>query len=925
MLKTRTSRAALLLALLVAPSAQSAAQLASHPAETRGGGVRVIDKDGAEVSLYTESHALVVGVSEYTGGWSNLSGVKEDTEKVGEELRRHGFTVDFVLNPTRVEFDRAMRRFVSRYGHTEASRLLVYYAGHGYINRQNYGGSMGYLVPSDAPRPERDMAGFKEAAVSMSEVEVYAREIESRHALFLFDSCFSGALFETRGEPPASITNLVSLPVRQFITAGTAEQTVPDRSVFRMQFVDGLEGAADANGDHYVTGSELGIFLQNTVTDYSRGAQAPRWGKINDPLLDKGDFVFVVPKAAATGGARPATPATPDPRALAEGYGVNGEKLYKGGKYEQSENEFRLAVHFEPSNARWRLGLARSLDREDRDAEAEAAAREAARLAPADAAVFVLLGDVLEDEKKRSDAEAAWRDALLLSRDAARRAPSDVAPLGLVAEALERLGSNDEALVARRDAVKTTPRSAKTHAALSELLVRLNKRDEALTEMREAARLEPSETEWQDELADRLEESSGKSGEALEARRAAIRLDPKNIYHYRRLAYHYGCYGSYENRRAEMIKVFREAVLNNPEKPEAYAGLAYHLSRDNQYTEAEGVLRDALSRLPNSSELYVALGDLFSEQSKAADAQTAYRRAIQLEPNNPTPYWKLGEAYERSGKRGEADTVYREGLNIIPTDGSLFYRFISNLKAQDKRDEVEAAYRRAILRRPYNTELYTDLARFLMDIKKYADAEQAYREAARLDAQNASLRVRLAETLKAQGRTSDAVAAYREAARLDPRDADLRESLAETLKAQGNTSEAIAAYREAVRLRPDIYYYYGILGKYLEEQKDHAGAEALYREALPRLSDQTDRFNCYDNLALMLARQDKHAEAETNYREALRIDPKWAWTHYALGVTLWNLDRLDDAESELREAIKLAPDEKEYRDKLDKFLAERQK
>jgi formylglycine-generating enzyme required for sulfatase activity len=43
-----------------------------------------------------------------------------------------------------------------------------------------------------------------------------------------------------------------------------------------------------------VTGSELGYFLTETVTNYSEGAQTPQYGKIRHRRLDKGDFVFEV-------------------------------------------------------------------------------------------------------------------------------------------------------------------------------------------------------------------------------------------------------------------------------------------------------------------------------------------------------------------------------------------------------------------------------------------------------------------------------------------------------------------------------------------------------------------------------------------------------------------------------------------------------
>ena len=61
---------------------------------------------------------------------------------------------------------------------------------------------------------------------------------------------------------------------------------MPDQSIFRSQFVAALEGEGDSNGDGYLSGTELGEFLQDSVVNYSKGAQHPQYGKIRNPNLD---------------------------------------------------------------------------------------------------------------------------------------------------------------------------------------------------------------------------------------------------------------------------------------------------------------------------------------------------------------------------------------------------------------------------------------------------------------------------------------------------------------------------------------------------------------------------------------------------------------------------------------------------------------
>ncbi len=273
--------------------------------------VRIRVEDGKELRLYERSYALVIGVSDYAQ-WPKLPGVKNDIEAVARALERHGFLVTKVENPDSAQLDKVFRSFIDTYGLGVENRLLFYFAGHGHTVRQSYGEEMGYIVPADAPLPARDPAGFRSKAMDMQQMELYARRIQSKHALFLFDSCFSGAIFAPSRAVPDSIGYKTARPVRQFITSGSADEQVPDESIFRRQLVEALDGEADANHDGYVTGTELGEFLQDKVINYSRNAQHPQYGKIRNPHLDKGDFVFALPKAP-----RPAPTPRPAPGLLA--------------------------------------------------------------------------------------------------------------------------------------------------------------------------------------------------------------------------------------------------------------------------------------------------------------------------------------------------------------------------------------------------------------------------------------------------------------------------------------------------------------------------------------------------------------------------------------------------------------------------------
>jgi formylglycine-generating enzyme required for sulfatase activity/uncharacterized caspase-like protein len=281
-----------------------------------------LDTGKGEVDLYGKSYALVVGASAYKH-WPRLPGVKKDVALVKAALEKHGFEVTTVMDPTRSGFDRAMRAFIAKQGQDATARLLFYYAGHGYTLKGAQGQEMGYMVPVDTPLPSGGRGAIQSTAVSMLEIEIYAKQMDAKHALFLFDSCFSGSIFSLSRAVPAAISDKTTKAVRQFITAGAADQEVPDDSVFRRQFVAALDGDADLNRDGYLTASELSQFLEESVINYTRGAQTPQYGKIRDPYLDKGDFVFFLPRAVASPAvtrAAPRAPAKVDPLAVELSY-----------------------------------------------------------------------------------------------------------------------------------------------------------------------------------------------------------------------------------------------------------------------------------------------------------------------------------------------------------------------------------------------------------------------------------------------------------------------------------------------------------------------------------------------------------------------------------------------------------------------------
>lgn len=102
-------------------------------------GLVVVDRDGNSAITYGQSHALVIGISDYTNGWPDLPGVPKDINQVSDALEKQGFFVNKVIDPNHEKLLEAFDNFISSNGMNPENRLLIYYAGHGHTIRLSYG------------------------------------------------------------------------------------------------------------------------------------------------------------------------------------------------------------------------------------------------------------------------------------------------------------------------------------------------------------------------------------------------------------------------------------------------------------------------------------------------------------------------------------------------------------------------------------------------------------------------------------------------------------------------------------------------------------------------------------------------------------------------------------------------------------------
>lgn len=299
--------AALLLAVMtggLAPTGPAAAQHRGVTVEAASPVLEQLDLGRA--------YALIIGNNQYRN-LPVLQTAVSDAAAVAELLRsRYEFSdVRLLLNATRADILNALNRY--RRDLEPEDRLLIYYAGHGHLDRE---AEQGYWLPVDA---DQDLIVNW---ISNASITDFAKAMVARHVMIVADSCYSGALTRSGdtdvrsapgGDRLAWLTRVAARRARTALVSGGLEPVVDGgrngHSVFAGAFLSVLRENKDL-----LDGQSLFDRLKGRVV--ASAEQTPSYRNIRHAYHEGGDFIFA-PKVEPAGRSTSRVEAAPQPCMLA--------------------------------------------------------------------------------------------------------------------------------------------------------------------------------------------------------------------------------------------------------------------------------------------------------------------------------------------------------------------------------------------------------------------------------------------------------------------------------------------------------------------------------------------------------------------------------------------------------------------------------
>jgi len=250
---------------------------------------------------YSSSHALIIGINSYVSAPPLLYAIN-DARAVAANLENR-----FLFPSTNITLlldgDATRSKILSEYlrfereGCDRDSRLLVFFAGHGFT-KTGFSREVGFLVPYDGKVDDLS------TLIRWEELTLNAELIPCKHVFFVMDACYGGLAFSRAISAAGAVRFLKDMlirPVRQALTAGKADEPVLDggssragHSIFTGYFLDALEGAAQTP-EGLLTASGVMSHVYKQVSGDIHSRQTPHYGF----LSGDGEFIFLAPQLGA--------------------------------------------------------------------------------------------------------------------------------------------------------------------------------------------------------------------------------------------------------------------------------------------------------------------------------------------------------------------------------------------------------------------------------------------------------------------------------------------------------------------------------------------------------------------------------------------------------------------------------------------------
>ncbi len=422
----------------------------------------------------------------------------------------------------------------------------------------------------------------------------------------------------------------------------------------------------------------------------------------------------------------------------------------------------------------------------------------------------------------------------------------------------------------------------------------------------------------------RLYKVSQNFPKAAEAYKKALELDPDNQFAISGLAVLYSEQG--DSKAA--LEMWRRLAERDP-RPEHLRALAKAYEDARDYKSAAQTLKRALETSPRDPELKGELAQDLLLSDDVDGALKIYGELAAADPKDAQVQIQISRIYREKHDLVKARAAQERARAVDPDNLEVRYNDVKLLSAEGKTTEAIAKLQDILAsttRRTYNPneqaarmQFFDLLGDLYRSNQQFTEAVDAYRRIFPLDASGKvgpQVEWQIIETYR-QGKDFNRALQESDAAQKKyPDDRDLKTVRASLLADLGRTDEAVTALKQLLDGKNDRVTWLGLAQVY-EKAKRYKEESAALEEAdkLSQGNDQKEAVAFYRGA--MYEKMNNLEASETQFRRVLEFNPQNASALNYLGYMLADRNmRLEEARRLIVQALELEPGNGAYLDSL---------
>ncbi len=416
-----------------------------------------------------------------------------------------------------------------------------------------------------------------------------------------------------------------------------------------------------------------------------------------------------------------------------------------------------------------------------------------------------------------------------------------------------------------------------------------------------------------------------------------IKDDPENSYLQKELALLYVM----QKNNLRALSLVKNIIVRNPEDIDALIMYGRINQSLKQIDDAKETYKKIIALDPSQKNIYLILGNIYMAEGKVGKALKIYKQLVNKYPAFYAGYFFIGKIYSEQNKIVDAEKEFKKALDLEPDIDEVRFELIKLYKIMDEEQKAINLYKEILRRDSDNIRAALELGLLYYKNGMIKDSDKLFNDLTARSLSDSEVIRKIVQIYLDKKKYNDAIIVLEGMLKSLPYSSDIHYAasiayagikdkeltmihlkqvepdsrfyqnaiirLSLLYRDQGKTGKAINLLENAIKNIPDKLEPMLYLGLFYEDNEEFNNAEKVLKKAI---KIDPDNIEPYFRLGVVYDKLGKKEAAIESMKTVISLDPHNANALNYVGYIYAELGiNLDEAEHNIKEALKYSPDD----------------